>query len=205
MLLALVDANYNFICVDIGSYGSQSDGGIFDKSSLMKTLETNKLQIPAESVIVDDDAFPLKKYMMKPYPRRLQQTDRETIYNYRHCRARRVVENVFGILASRFRVFRKPILLLPQTTIKLIKATCALHNWIRKHNSVSSISVDIEDLESGSIITGTWRAEESPEGILPLSATQERNYIQQAREEREQLADYFIRGGAVNWQNNMIH
>lgn len=40
MLLALVDGNYNFTCVDIGSYGSQSDGGIFAKSNIMKAIET---------------------------------------------------------------------------------------------------------------------------------------------------------------------
>ncbi len=29
VLLAVVDADYHFILVDIGSYGSNSDGGIF--------------------------------------------------------------------------------------------------------------------------------------------------------------------------------
>lgn len=205
MLLALVDGNYNFTCIDIGSYGSQSDGGIFAKSNLMKAIETKQLKIPENSVIVGDDAFPLKSYLMKPYPRRFQQTDREKIYNYRHCRARRIVENAFGILASRFRVFRKPILLAPQTTVKLIKASCALHNWIRKSNSTSSISVDIEDYESGNIIPGTWRNDVGSEGIIPLRATQERNFMHEARQKREEFADYFIGEGAVNWQHKMIN
>jgi len=77
VLLALVDANYNFTSVDIGSYGSQSDAGIFAKLNLMKAIETNKLQIPAESVIVGDDAFPLKKLYDELYdPRRSHQTCR---------------------------------------------------------------------------------------------------------------------------------
>lgn len=95
-----------------------------------------------------------------------------------------MVENAFGILASRFRVFRKHILLAPQTTVKLIKASCAKHNWIRKSNSVSSISVDEKDIESGSIIPETWRNNLKPEGIVSLRTTQIRNFISEAREKR---------------------
>lgn len=36
ILLALVDAVYSFIAVDIGSYGKNSDGGIFATSNLEK-------------------------------------------------------------------------------------------------------------------------------------------------------------------------
>jgi len=46
------------------------DDGIFAKLSLMKAIETNQLKIPAESVIVGGDAFPIKNYLMKSFPRR---------------------------------------------------------------------------------------------------------------------------------------
>ena len=38
--MALVDARYKFTVVDIGSYGRNSDGGIFAHSKLGKYLET---------------------------------------------------------------------------------------------------------------------------------------------------------------------
>lgn len=38
VLLALVDAQYNFIVVDVGSYGKNSDGGIFASSNLSKAI-----------------------------------------------------------------------------------------------------------------------------------------------------------------------
>lgn len=76
--LALVDPKYKFLVVDVGSYGKNSDGGIFNKSALGESLEQGKLRMPADKslspdleplphVIVADEAFPLKSYLMRPY------------------------------------------------------------------------------------------------------------------------------------------
>jgi len=49
ILLALVDANYNFIMTDIGSFGRSSDGGIFSHSALEKRMQNGSLNIPPDS------------------------------------------------------------------------------------------------------------------------------------------------------------
>ena len=38
-MLALVDANYKFMYVDVGSYGADSDAGIFRESGLYHALD----------------------------------------------------------------------------------------------------------------------------------------------------------------------
>ena len=55
-------------------------------------------------VFVGDDAFALKPYLMKPYPQ-CGLTNDKRIYNYHHSRARRISENLFGIIAIQWRVF----------------------------------------------------------------------------------------------------
>lgn len=60
---------------------------------------------------IGDEAFALTTSLMKVFPGNHQKGTRERVYNYRFCRARRVVENAFGISSAVFRVLRKPILL----------------------------------------------------------------------------------------------
>jgi hypothetical protein len=43
VLLAVVDAKYNFIYVDIGAQGRISDGGVFKASSLHEKIEEKRL------------------------------------------------------------------------------------------------------------------------------------------------------------------
>jgi hypothetical protein len=109
VLLALVDANYKFTIIDVGGYVKSSDDGLFASSILEKSLEANSLNIPnfepppnseepLPFVIVGDEAFPLKKYLLLPYPGvSARKDENKEIYNYRQLRAHRV-ENAFGIL-----------------------------------------------------------------------------------------------------------
>ena len=117
VLMAVVDASYKFIMVDIGDYGRLSDGSVFASCHLGHAIRNNLLNLPGPRpittsgkhlpyVFVGDDAFPLRCNLVKPYPRRAL-TLSENVANYRISRARRIVENAFGIATSRFRVFRR--------------------------------------------------------------------------------------------------
>ena len=112
IMLAVVDANYKFMYVDVGSYGADSDAGIFRHCGLFNALEQDKAGLPPREQLPDgdtdvpyflvgDDAFALRNWMMKPYSKR-EMTAWERIFNYRSSRARRIVENAFGILANRY-------------------------------------------------------------------------------------------------------
>lgn len=146
VLLAVVDAKYRFVIIDIGAYGKNSDGGIFSNSKLGKGLENNTLSIPPDNilpgttcsaphVLVGDEAFPQKTYLMRPYPGAQARDDSEKrYYNYRLSRARRVVENAFGILSQKFLIYQRTLNLDPENADVIVYATCLLHNFMRNEN-----------------------------------------------------------------------
>ncbi len=114
-MMALVDSNYRFIYVDVGCNGRVSDGGVFRGSTLQESLEQRTANIPQPTplpgtdmtmpfFVVADEAFPLKSYLMKPFARRGLSRE-QRVFNYRLSRARRIVENTFGIFANRFSFF----------------------------------------------------------------------------------------------------
>lgn len=72
-------------------------------------------------VFVGDEAFQLLPIFMKPYNKQVL-NDNRRIFNYRLSRARRIIENVFGILVSRFKIFQKPIKLSPSKALYLLRA-----------------------------------------------------------------------------------
>lgn len=108
---------------------------------------------------------------MKPFQGEPARGSQERIFNYRLSRARKVVENAFGILSSVFRVLRKPLLLESKTAIKIVLATIHLHNYLRKQPHTRLLytptgSLDIETDEE--LRPGTWRNELAPKSLLPL-------------------------------------
>lgn len=79
ILMACCDADYKFIWADIGAYGAESDGGVFRRSKIGKKLENGSAELPEPRTLpgsnilmpyffVADEAFPLKQYIMRPYP-----------------------------------------------------------------------------------------------------------------------------------------
>ncbi len=179
----------------MGTNGRMSDAGVWDRCDLNQQIKAGQVEIPpqctlpnssrtAPFVIVGDDAFPLSEHLMKPFPHRCQNSQ-ERIFSYRLSRARRTVENAFGILASRFRVFLSPIALAPEKVTKIVFCAIALHNFLISENRV--------DFEA------TAGASTNP-SQLTLEGPSTRAYTDEAKNIRKTFSDYFSNEGAVPWQ-----
>ncbi|KAJ4925096.1 hypothetical protein JOQ06_017834 [Pogonophryne albipinna] len=199
-LLAVVDAERCFRVIDVGGYGRTSDGGILANSAFGQALKSGSLQLPAglplsggdhlgplPHVFVADEAFPLRKNLMRPFPGRNLPRERR-IFNYRLSRARLVVENAFGILSSQWRMYRRVIEVQPEVAEKFVKATCILHNFLRRTtqaNTQRAFSVaDVEPLP----------------GLGRIAAN---NSAREAIRVREVFTSYFNAEGTVPWQDDV--
>uniref|UniRef100_A0A0A1XDI2 Putative nuclease HARBI1 n=1 Tax=Zeugodacus cucurbitae TaxID=28588 RepID=A0A0A1XDI2_ZEUCU len=190
VLLALVDANCNFIYVDVGCNGRCNDAGVFLQSELASVLREER-GLPTNSsigsnrclpyVVVSDDAFPLQTHLMKPYPYHTTCRQKK-IFNCRLSRARHVVEHAFGILSNRFRIFLSPINLKVESVQKITLACCVLHNFLGTNNisGMNVINATTERYSEGSFNSNNPRRG-GPETI------------------RQEFMAYFNTEGRVDW------
>ncbi|XP_067632103.1 uncharacterized protein [Eurosta solidaginis] len=212
VLLAACDAKYKFTAVSVGAYGSQSDGGIFHATKFGEDLLENRLPLPPDTPLplssqpfphffVGDCAFPLKNNLMKPYPGR-NTTREQRIFNYRLSRARRVIENAFGILTARWRVLKTTMEFYPENAEKIVLACLVLHNFIMFHDS--SRWYCPENYTDGEGASAEWRNElRTCGGPLRTVHSFRRRGRNSAYEYREYLTNYFMTDGTVAFQNHI--
>lgn len=201
ILLAIADANYSFVAIDVGAFGSNSDASVFRNSNIGRRLLTNQLDLPVDSVIpnynegsempfvfVGDEAFPLLKHLMRPYPSK-NLSMKEKIYNYRLSYARRTVECTFGIMANKWRIFHRPLDTKLELCDYIIKACCILHNFVRKYDG-KELPENLGRSENLELLN-----------LHPVRLRPSNDVMQI----RNLFADYFTsRSGALNWQYDTI-
>eukprot|EP00455_Lapot_gusevi_P004719 TRINITY_DN1194_c0_g1_i11.p1 TRINITY_DN1194_c0_g1~~TRINITY_DN1194_c0_g1_i11.p1 ORF type:complete len:407 (-),score=-19.49 TRINITY_DN1194_c0_g1_i11:41-1231(-) len=112
--------------------GSAQDSRLLSRSGLIHKL-INLLPYFA----LGDNGFPLRPYMMIPFPGYLSRSKR--IFNFTLSSCRIDIERFFGHLKGRFRRLRYPS---PNGSTRffyaLVLATIAIHNWIQINSLESS-------------------------------------------------------------------
>jgi len=159
---------------------------------------------PMPYVLVGDEAFQLIDFLLRPYPGKGGLTHEKSIYNYRLSRARRTIENTFGILVSQWRILKKPIDATIKNTMQIVQAIICIHNWLRKQDVDKNeyISADMIDCdEPNGFIPGNWRKEmDSNHALRDLGNCGTNNSSRAAMNIRNEFCDYFNGEGAIPWQ-----
>jgi hypothetical protein len=148
--LALFDSNYRFMFADVGSQCRISDGGVFRNSLLWHKICSNTLNLPPPSplpgtdknrpyVFVAEGAFAVNTNIMKLFPGNQDVGTPKRSFNQRLSSARVVVENVFGIMSSVFRILRKPISLDVEKASLITMSCILLHSFLRRSETTRNI------------------------------------------------------------------
>jgi hypothetical protein len=213
VLMAACDAEYNLTMIDVGAYGRQNDAKTFSDSHFGQCIINRPSDFPSfvvkfndndhnlSGLFVADDAFPLRSNILKPYSGHMLPTVKQ-VFNYRLSRARRTIENVFGIMATKWRILRKPIIMEAKNADFVIKACCVLHNYVLRECAYSFRRYLQPD---GELNDGVWRNEGLGEALRPIGVTRHGNISNAAHLVRDTFADYFMsEDGRVPWQFNAI-
>jgi len=133
---------------------------------------------------------------MRPYARRNLIDNQQRIFNYRLSRARRIIENAFGILVAKWQIFQRSICLKLETAEAIVQATCCLHNFIISTNYsnnryIQEDFVDREDL-NGKLIKGNWRSMIQHSTINGMGRVGANIGSIAAMKQRDTLAQYFV-------------
>lgn len=80
-------------------------------------------------------------------------------FSYRLSRVRRIIENTFGILVTRWRIFQKPFELRPENVEELVLVVITLHSYSGRTDNGSDNPSGFIDSKIGDseIIPGQWR------------------------------------------------
>ncbi|XP_058794107.1 uncharacterized protein LOC131669245 [Phymastichus coffea] len=192
VLIAISDAQSRFVWFTLGDGGSFSDSSVFQNTNFYNKILNNELNLPAPTklpnsdrsspfVIVADEIFGLGFNLMKPYNRRLLQSNQERIFNYRLSRARFTIERAFGILCAKFQLLNSALAHNLDKNKLIISACLVLHNFLITKNV---INVD--------------------DDFRHLDRQINQNVMRNPIFIRQNLAEYFSNEGAVPWQNNYI-
>lgn len=219
ILLAVCDYKYEFTLFDVGAVGGESDGGVLVRSELGKALRENRLNIPQEMkalpgsikqtphYFVADDAFQLGPSIMKPYSGHNLE-EKKTIFNYRLSRARRIIENSFGILVNRWLFLSKSTGLNPDSTVKCVLAAICLHNYLMKYTNDSRLSYgqELSRFEESERTQNFENQRFNEATVLNnIDTINLQMCAQNGNSVRNTLSDYFLtKEGEVRWQYDYV-
>jgi len=145
----------------------------------------------------------LRTWFMKPFSKR-HKTLNERIFNYSMSRARRKVENAFGILAHRFLCLLTTLRQKPETVISIVLACVCLHNLLRLRNPREQNAYVNQEDQQHNVIPGAWRDDFSL--LDAMNNVRGGNRLTKAAKyQREYISAYYNSArGSVPWQRDMI-
>lgn len=140
---------------------------------------------------------------MKPYPGIGLPKPKE-IFNKRLSRARRVIENAFGILVCRWRILLTTLHMYPENAEKIVMACVALHNFLRMNKEIKNLYAPSQFMDwqdnNHQVHDGMWRQEVS-KNIPSIQPSRSTHILggKRALNIRDSICSYVNTEGHLEW------
>jgi hypothetical protein len=132
------------------------------------------------------------RYHLKEWAQAGQRPQNEKeLYNLRHSSLRNAIERTFGVLKKRFKVLNTPIEYNLDVQVSLVKALCALHNFIKREGSIDDkiqAAYDQDEQASSNTDSPEPPAAARKEGTRKIVHTVTKKQKDAAEQLREQIA-----------------
>ena len=136
LLQGTTDHTGRFTHIEVGWSGKNHDAYVLRNSTLFEAMSAGKF-LPSNDIwklgdtevpplLFADRAYPIRKWLMKPYGGNLNREQKH--FNYCLSRARNVVERAFGRLKSRWQRLNGRLQVSEENVPSVITACVMLHN-----------------------------------------------------------------------------
>ena len=122
---AACDADCRFTALSVMCPGGTGDSKALHGSALYEIIEN----LPITFYVVGDNAYTLSLKLLIPYCGRQKSEASRDAFNFYLSQLRIRIEQAFGLLVTKWRVFKKPVELKLKGATKLIEAVFCLHNF----------------------------------------------------------------------------
>jgi hypothetical protein len=141
---AICDAHLGFIYLSVAG-----PGGMNDVRAIRKCTELNRFiaAMPEEYFLLGDNAYGLSEKILIPFSGSQKNVVENDAYNYYLSQLRIRIEQAFGLLTTKWRIFRAPIAATLATTSDIINVASRLHNFVIDEDG--DVDIAIRDGDEG--------------------------------------------------------
>jgi hypothetical protein len=129
---------FNYLCV--AAPGGTNDVRAYGKTSLKRLVE----DLPVGKYVIADNAYVPSEHLLTPFSGTNRCVPEHDAYNFYISQLRIKIEQAFGLMTTKWRVLRRPLLIKLSNVGNVVMAVSRLHNFVisQRPNAVNSDAVD---------------------------------------------------------------
>lgn len=142
---AVCDSAARFMFASVAAPGGTSDIIAFEQTSLTHRVE----ELPIGAYILGDNVYQLSEHLLTPYASTQCSSSREDSFNFYLSQLRIRVEMAFGLLVTKWRIFKEPLGVSISCVPVVVLAAMMLHNYCANNRILvdESDEVSAADIE----------------------------------------------------------